>query len=387
MSELYSFGAWVRQRRRALDLTREELAAQIGCAAVTLRHIETDERRPSKQLAARLADCLQLAAEERPAFLQAARGERATDRLAAPAVSVEGSVAGAIAPAERDTARLPLPSGTVTFLFTDIEASTQLWSQNAQTMGVALARHEALLRAVITASSGVVFKTVGDALYAAFAGALDAVQAAVEGQRAIAAEPWGTSTALQVRMALHSGVVEERNGDYFGLPLSRLARLLAAGHGGQILLSQATQELVREQLAPELTLRHLGRYQLKDLADPQHIFQLLAPDLAADFPPLRLAGEHAFDEPPPKLPPFLKADPPPPGPATPFVAREQELAELADALATAGSGAGQILFVIGGAGRGKTMLVQEFARQAQAAVAELLVVSGSCNAPPRSGGT
>ena len=139
MSELFSFGAWVRQRRRALDLTLEELAAQIGCAAVTIRHIETDERRPSKQLAARLANCLQISAEERSAFLQAARGERATDRLAAPGAGVEHSVAGALAPAERDTLALALPSGTVTFLFTDIEASTQLWAHNPKTMGPAIA--------------------------------------------------------------------------------------------------------------------------------------------------------------------------------------------------------------------------------------------------------
>src|SRR5690242_8755761 len=121
MSELFSFGAWVRQRRRALDLTRDELAAHIGCAVTTLRHIEADERRPSKQLAVRLADGLQISADERAAFLQAARGERATDRLAAPAVSLERSVGGALAPAMHDTAPLPLPSGTVTFLFTDIE--------------------------------------------------------------------------------------------------------------------------------------------------------------------------------------------------------------------------------------------------------------------------
>jgi len=385
MSELFSFGAWVRQRRRALDLTREELAAQVGCSIVTIRHIEADERRPSKQLAARLADYLQLSPEERPAFLQAARGQVATDRLAAPGAGVERSIAGALAPAEQDTAQHPLPSGTVTFLFTDIEASTRLWAQNPQTMGAASARHEAILGAVITEAGGVVFKTVGDAIYAAFASALDAVRAAVDGQWAIAAEPWDTSTALNVRMALHSGVVEARNGDYFGLPLSRIARLLVAGHGGQILLSQATVELVREQLAPELTLRHLGRYQLKDLTDPQHIFQLLAPNLVTDFPPLRLAGEHAVDDPRPILPPFLSVALPPPGPAAPFVAREQELAELAAALATARSGAGQILFVIGEAGRGKTMLVQEFARQAQAADPELLIISGACNAYTGSG--
>src|SRR5262245_2765310 len=169
MSELFSFGAWVRQRRRALDLTREELATQVGCAVMTIRHIEADERRPSKQLAARLADCLQISAEDCPAFVQAARGGLAVDRLAAPAVGVERRIAGAIAPAERDTAALSLPSGTVTFLFTDIEASTRLWAHNPQTMGPAIARHEAILRQVITAADGVVFKTVGDAIYAAFA--------------------------------------------------------------------------------------------------------------------------------------------------------------------------------------------------------------------------
>jgi class 3 adenylate cyclase len=385
MSELYSFGAWVRRRRRALDLTREELAPRLGCSVVTLRFIEADERRPSKQLAARLADCLQLSAEERPAFVQAARGELAVDRLAAAGAGVERRIGAALAPSERDTPALSLPSGTVTFLFSDIDGSTQLWSQNAQTMGAAIARHEALLRAVMTATGGVVFKTVGDATYAAFASALDAVRAAVQGQQAIAAEPWGSITPLRVRMALHSGVVEERNGDYFGLPLSRIARLLAASHGGQIVLSQATQELVREQLAPGVTLRHLGRYRLKDLTDPQHIFQLLAPDLPTDFPPLRLSGERIFDEPLLRLPPFLAATPPPPGPAAPFVAREQELAELAAALTTARGGAGQTLFVIGGAGRGKTMLVQEFAYQAQAADGELLVISGSCNAHTGTG--
>src|SRR5262249_3888492 len=196
------FGAWVRRRRRALDLTREELAPLLGCSVVTIRFIEADERRPSKQLATRLADCLQLSPEERQAFVQAARGELATDRLATPAAGVERSVGGAIAPAERDTPTLSLPSGTVTFLFTDIDGSTRLWSQNAQTMGPATARYEAILRQVITASGGVVFKTLGDAIYAAFASALDAVRAAVEGQRAIAAEPWDTTTPLRVRMAL-----------------------------------------------------------------------------------------------------------------------------------------------------------------------------------------
>src|SRR5262249_2900244 len=159
-------------------------------------------------------------------------------------------------------------------------------------------------RAVITTSGGGGFKTVGDAIYAALPRALDAGRAAVDGQWAVAAELWGTSTALQGRVALHSGGVEGRNGGDFVLQRQPVVRLFAGGHGGQILVSAAAQELVREQLTPELTLRHLGRYQLKDLSVPQHIFQLVAPTLVTDFPPLRLTGERAVDEPPLALPLF-----------------------------------------------------------------------------------
>src|SRR5262245_8550002 len=237
MSELFSFGAWVRRRRRALDLTREELAAQVGCSVMTIRRIETDERRPSKQLAARLADFLHIVASERPAFLQTARGQLATDRLAAPAAGVERSIAGGPALAERATPAPSLPSGTVTFLFTDIEGSTQRWEQHPDAMPAALARHDAILREVIAAHRGGIVKTTGDGIHAVFARAADALTAAVMAQRALQREEWGAIGSLRVRMALHTGVAEERNRDYFGPPLNRAARLLAAGHGGQILLS------------------------------------------------------------------------------------------------------------------------------------------------------
>jgi class 3 adenylate cyclase len=183
-----------------------------------------------------------------------------------------------------------LPTGTVTFLFTDIEGSTQLWEQHPQVMPVALARHDAILHALITAHHGVVFKTVGDSAHAVFATAPDALAAALACQRALHAEPWGPTGPLPVRMALHTGVAELCDGDYYGAPLNRVARILATGQGGQILLSLATEELVRDQLPPGTTLDDLGLHQLIGLRLPERIFQLSSTDLPTTFPPLRVSG-------------------------------------------------------------------------------------------------
>src|SRR5919202_1203158 len=181
-----------------------------------------------------------------------------------------------------------LPTGTVTFLFTDIEGSTTRWEHQRQAMQQALARHDALLHQAITTYGGHVFKTMGDAFYAAFATPPDALAAALAAQRTLNAELWEDSIdTLRVRMALHTGVVETRDADYFGPPLNRIARLLSAGHGGQILLTAAMQELVRDHLPPQVELRDLGEYRLKDLIRPERVFQIVAPDLAQNFPPLR----------------------------------------------------------------------------------------------------
>jgi len=211
---------------------------------------------------------------------------------------------------EQGSAMSALPTGTVTFLFTDIEGSTHLWEQYPQAMQSALARHDAILRRHIESHSGAVFKTVGDAFYAAFAVAPDALAAAVAVQRALSAEDWGETGPLRVRVALHTGTAEERDADYFGPPLNRIARLLAAGHGGQVLLSLATQELVRDHLPPGVELRDLGEHRLKDLHRPERIFQVVASELAADFPPL-----HTLDTRPNNLP----------AQATPFIGREKEV--------------------------------------------------------------
>src|SRR5918912_1233213 len=151
------------------------------------------------------------------------------------------------------------PTGTVTFLFTDIEDSTKLWERNPKAMQLALARHDEILREAIDVRRGYVFKTVGDAFCAVFPTAQDALEAALTSQRALFSEEWSEEIgSLRVRMALHTGEAEERDGDYFGPPLNRVARLLSAGHGGQILLSMATREMVLDRLPDESGLRDLG---------------------------------------------------------------------------------------------------------------------------------
>src|SRR5215210_6779900 len=179
------------------------------------------------------------------------------------------------------------PTGTLTFLFTDIEGSTKIWEHNAPAMQASLARHDELLKLAIEEHGGYVFKTVGDAFCAVFPTASDALEAASEIQRRLLLSEWEQSEPLRVRMALHTGAAEERDGDYFGPPVNRVARLLSAAHGGQVLLSLPTQELVRDQLLVGTTLRDLGEHRLKDLFRPERVFQLLAPELPSEFPPPR----------------------------------------------------------------------------------------------------
>ena len=171
------------------------------------------------------------------------------------------------------------PTGTVTFLFTDIEGSTRLWERDGRRMQAALVRHDEILKSTVEAHGGYVFKMVGDACCVAFSSTPRALEAALLAQRAIFKEPWDEECKIRVRMALHTGEAEERDGDYFGPPVNRVARLLSAGHGGQVLLSAATQELVRDQRPEGVELRDLGEHRLKDLFRPERIFQPAAPDL------------------------------------------------------------------------------------------------------------
>jgi len=206
------------------------------------------------------------------------------------------------------------PSGTITFLFTDIEGSTKLWENHPQAMKAALARHDALLKQAIESKGGYVFKTIGDAFCAAFAEPTDALEAALAAQRALTAETWPAEIgAIRIRAALHTGVAEEREGDYFGQPLNRVARLLAAGHGGQTLITLATQELVRDSLPQKVSLADLGDHRLKDLFRPERVYQVNASGLPSDFPALRTLDVRLTNL---------------PAQATPFVGREREIAAI-----------------------------------------------------------
>ena len=234
---------------------------------------------------------------------------------------------------------MPLPpTGTVTFLFTDIEGSTRLWEAHPDAMRSALARHDDLLRQSIENNSGFVFKTVGDAFCAAFPTANQAVEASLVAQVALAAEIWSLPTPLSVRMALHTGACEERDGDYFGQPINRVARLMAAGHGGQVILSDVTRELVRDALPPNASLQNLGKHRLKDLGRPEHVHQLLHPALLANFPPLRSLDNLA-------LPNNL------PQQTTSFIGREKQVEEVKALLEQS-----HLMTLAGAGGAGKSRL-------------------------------
>jgi predicted ATPase/class 3 adenylate cyclase/Tfp pilus assembly protein PilF len=179
------------------------------------------------------------------------------------------------------------PTGTVAFLFTDIEGSTQRWESHRAAMDDVVKRHDALLREAIDRHNGYVFKAIGDAFCVAFARVSDAVAAAVDAQRALSTEDFSVVGGLPVRMGLHAGEASERNGDYFGPAVNRVARLMSIGHGGQILVSGATRELTYRDLPPGASLLDLGSHRLKDLTEAEQVWQLSIEGLSADFPALK----------------------------------------------------------------------------------------------------
>ena len=239
-----------------------------------------------------------------------------------------------------------LPSGTVTFLFTDVEGSTRLLERHPEAFRSALGQHHAILHEAVEQNGGSVFETVGDAVYAAFSSPRDAVEAALQAQRDLQGVSGGEGDPLRVRMGLHTGEVERQGEHYFGPALYRCARLTNAAHGAQVLLSSATAELVRDTLPAATGLRDLGEHRLKDLQRPERIFQLAAPGLPVDFPPLRTLES---------FPNNLPVQP------TPLIGREREVATARGLLQHPET---RLLTLTGPGGVGKTRLGLQIAADA-----------------------
>jgi class 3 adenylate cyclase len=202
---------------------------------------------------------------------------------------------------------------TTTFLFTDLVRSTAQWEHHPAQMSEALAIHDELVRGAVDSHGGRVFATGGDGFCAAFASPTDAVCAAAGTQRLFARQVWPAPIQLRVRMGLHTGEVDARDGDYFGPSVNRVARLMATAHGGQVVASEVTAQLIRDRLPAGVALMDLGRHRLKDLARPEQVFQLSVDGLEAVFPPLRSLDAVRTNLPVPR---------------TSFVGREAELGHL-----------------------------------------------------------
>src|SRR5258705_7882211 len=234
-----------------------------------------------------------------------------------------------------------LPSGTVTFLLTDIEQSTRLVQALGDVYAVVLADQRTILRAAFERWSGTEIDTQGDSFFVAFPRARDAVQAAVEAQQVLGAHLWPSGASVRVRMGLHTGEPHQDAAGYTGLDLHRAARICAAGHGGQVLLSQTTRDLVAGHLPAGLALRDLGKHRLKDLSRPEAIFQLTSPALAPDFPPLKTLADYPHNL---------------PAATTSFVGRDHDLSEVKTLLA-----ANRLVTLTGSGDVGNTRLALQVA--------------------------
>ena len=230
----------------------------------------------------------------------------------------------------------------MTFLFTDIEGSTRLWEEHPEAMRTALARHDAMLRSAVEAHGGTIVKTRGDGAHAAFPAAANGVLAAIDVQRALAAERWPAEVAISARMGVHTGEAEERDGDYYGTSVNRAARIMAIGHGDQILVSDAAAAVLRDERS--ITLRDLGEHRLRDLSRAERVHQVVADGLRFEFPPLR-----SLDRLPTNLPTQL----------TSFIGRDAEIARVRKAVEEH-----RLVTITGVGGVGKTRLALQAGAEA-----------------------
>src|SRR5688500_564287 len=238
------------------------------------------------------------------------------------------------------------PTGSVTFLFSDVVGSTRLWDEHPEAMRAALVRHDRLIESLVDQHGGAVVRPrgAGDSRFAVFDRASAAVVAAAAIQQALHDETWPTPTPLSVRLALHSGEAELREGDYYGTAVNRCARLRGAAHGGQTLMSAATYEQARERLPSSLGVEDLGERRLRDLTRPERVFQLLVPGLPSRFPPI-----NTLDARPNNLPTQPTA----------LIGRDREVEAAREQLA----GSARLLTLTGPGGAGKSRLSLQIAAE------------------------
>jgi predicted ATPase/class 3 adenylate cyclase len=248
-----------------------------------------------------------------------------------------------------------LPRGTVTFLFSDVEGSTRLLTRLRGRYGEVLGEHQRLLRAAFADHDGREVHTEGDAFFVAFVRASDAIAAAVSAQRSLASQRWPEGVDVRVRIGVHTGEAEVRQDDYVGLDVHRAARICAAGHGGQVLISSSTRELVSGELPGDVALRDLGEHRLKDLERPEHLFQLVVGDLPAQFAPLASLS-----------PGSAGANGLPPSPNR-TIGRADDVRAIADRVRVDGV---RLLTLTGPGGVGKTRLALEAAHAVRADFAD-----------------
>jgi predicted ATPase/class 3 adenylate cyclase len=338
------FAALLKRYRLAAGLSQEELASRAGLSSRGISDLERGIRvNPRPATVRLLADALGLSATDRATFLAAAQGSALQPPTPAP---VEPPSSSDVPSAPTQTAPPRLPTGTITFLFTDIEGSTHLLQRlGAAAFAAARDQHHRLLREVFAAHGGVEVDTQGDAFFVAFPAAPDAVSAAAEVTAALAHATWPKGMALRVRMGLHTGTPLVAGDHYVGLDVVRAARIAAVGHGGQTLLSEATRVLVEGALPDGVLLWDLGAYRLKDLQQPEQLYQLALLGLPAEFPPLKTLEARLHNL---------------PVQATPLIGRDKEVARLCALLRRSDV---RLVTLTGPGGVGKTRLGLQLAAE------------------------
>jgi len=333
-----TFGEWLKRQRGARGWTQEQLATQLSCSLSALRKFESEERHPAPEIVELLAEIFNVPEEERKSFLRYARGDWQAMS------DVEHKDAPWRGGGQTETVHSSAPSGTVTFLFTDIEGSTKLAQSHPDQWETLRERHHTILKNAIEGNSGYVFQVIGDAFCAAFPNAGDALQAVIQSQIDLHNEKWG-DTPIKVRMGLHTGKAEfQPNGEYHGyLAMSRVQRLMSVAYGEQILLSDTSASLVRGELPEGISLLDLKEHRLKGLLLPEHLWQVVIPDLPRDFPPLA-----SLNDIPNNLPTQL----------TSFVGREKAIEEVKNELSEH-----RLVTLTGSGGTGKTRLSLQVATE------------------------